>query len=203
MPPPITSISQLDPNGTYSYADYVSWQFEDLVELLRGKVVRRVNMPVELHQATVGQLFGAIGGFLRHQPYQARIGPYDVRLPQRGTTADQAIYTVVQPDICVICDPGKIESRGCLGAPDLIVEVLSPGTSARDWKDKFDLYEEAGVGEYWIVAPGEQSISVFVHDEGTGRYQLAGEYAQPGPVPCDTLPGLALDWSDIFTEPAR
>jgi len=203
MPTPITSISQLDPNGTYTYADYLTWQFTELVELVRGKVMRRMSAPTDQHQAVVGELHLAFGSYLRRQTCQVRVAPYDVRLPQRGTTADQAVYTVVQPDICVICDPSKIEPRGCLGAPDLIIEVLSPGTSTRDWKNKFDLYEEAGVGEYWIVAPGDQNISVFVCDAGTGRYQLAGEYAQPGPVPCATLPGLALDWGDIFPEPAR
>jgi Uma2 family endonuclease len=130
---PITSISQLDPNGTYSYADYLTWQFTELVELLKGKVVRRMSTPSEPHQATLGALYFAFGNHLRGQPCKARIGPYDVRLPQRGTTADQTIYTVVQPDVCVICDPKKIERRGCLRAPDLIVEVLSPGTAARDW----------------------------------------------------------------------
>lgn len=105
---------------------------------------------------------------------------------------------MVQPDLCVICDPGKIESRGCLGAPDLIIEVISPSTAARDWKGKYDLYEEAGVGEYWIMQPLEQAIAVFVRDEATGRHRLAGEYGGPGPVPCAALPGLALDWTDIF-----
>jgi len=199
---PITSLAQLDPNGTYSYADYLTWQFDELVELLRGKVVRRISAPAEPHQKTVGELAFAFGNYLRRQTCRVRVGPYDVRLPQRGTTADQAIYTVVQPDVCVICDPAKIERRGCLGAPDLIIKVLSPGTAARDWQDKFDLYQESGVGEYWIVAPLEQDITVFVLDEATARYHRVGEYAQPGPVPCATLPGLALDWADIFTEPA-
>ena len=147
MSTPITSISQLDPNGTYTYADYLTWQFTELVELLRGKIMRRMSAPTDRHQALVGSLFLEIGSHLRRSPCQVRVAPYDVRLPKRGSTADEAIYTVVQPDVCVICDPSKIEPRGCLGAPDLIIEVASPRTAARDWKDKFDLYEEAGVGE--------------------------------------------------------
>lgn len=140
---------------------------------------------------------------LRRQPCQVRIAPYDVRLPQPGLAAAETIYTVVQPDICVICDPRKIEARGCLGAPDLVVEVLSPGTAARDWKGKYDLYEEAGVGEYWIVAPLEQDITVFVREPATGRYRLAGEYGAPGPVPSPALPGLGLAWEDTFPAPSQ
>ena len=200
MSTPITSISQLDPNGTYTYADYLTWQFTELVELLRGKIMRRMSAPTDRHQALVGSLFLEIGSHLRRSPCQVRVAPYDVRLPKRGSTADEAIYTVVQPDVCVICDPSKIEPRGCLGAPDLIIEVASPRTAARDWKDKFDLYEEAGVGEYWIVLPQENDISVFVLDEVTNRYRLVGEYASPGPIPCRTLPNLNLDWADIFEE---
>ena len=200
MPAPITSLADLDPNGTYSYADYLTWQFTELVELLRGKITRRMSGPTDRHQALLGELHLAFGNHLRRQPCQVRVAPYDVRLPQRGTTADQAIHTVVQPDLCVICDPAKIETRGCLGPPDLIIEVVSPRTAARDWKDKFDLYEEAGVGEYWIVLPQDNDISVFVLDETTARYRLVGEYAGPGAIPCRTLPGLNLDWADIFAE---
>lgn len=198
---PITSLAQLDPNGTYSYADYLTWQFTELVELWQGKIMRRMSAPTDQHQAVVGELYLTFGNYLRRQTCQVRVAPYDVRLPQRGTTADQAIYTVVQPDVCVICDPTKIERRGCLGAPDLVIEVTSPSTAARDWKDKFDLYEESGVGEYWIVTPLEQDIAVFVRDAATARYHLVGEYAAPGPVPCATLPDLVLDWADIFTAP--
>ncbi|MGI4870024.1 MAG: Uma2 family endonuclease [Janthinobacterium lividum] len=89
-------------------------------------------------------------------------------------------------------------ARAAWGPPDFIIEVTAPGSAARDWRSKFDLYEENGVGEYWIVSPAEQSIAAFVRDEATGRYRLAGEYGGPGPVACATLPGLGLEWSDIF-----
>ena len=140
---------------------------------------------------------------LRGQKCQIRVAPYDVRLVKKGTKsrpADAAIHTVVQPDVCVICDPTKIEKRGCLGSPDFIIEVTSPSTQARDWKQKFDLYEENGVTEYWIADPLGQAIYVFVLGKTTARYRLASEHTRPGPIPCHTLPDLKLDWADIFTE---
>jgi Uma2 family endonuclease len=200
MSAPITSLDQLDPNGLYSYAEYMSWEFEEIVELHNGRIIRRPSSPTDRHQAVLGEMCRLLYDQVKRQNACLRLGPYDVRLPKPGTTADASIYTVVQPDLCVICDPSKIESRGCLGPPDLIIEVVSPRTVARDWKDKFDLYEEAGVGEYWIVLPQENDISVFVLDEATARYQLAGEYASPGAIPCRTLPGLDLDWADIFAD---
>ena len=201
MAPTITSLSQLDPDGTYTYADYLSWQFTELVELIRGKITRRMSAPTDLHQVVAGGLYARIFYHLQGQLCQVRVAPYDVRLVKLGTPAhpaDTAVRTVVQPDVCVICDPAKIEKRGCLGSPDFIIEVTSPGTQARDWKAKFDLYEENGVGEYWIATPTEASLSVFVLDETTARYYLVGEYAGPGPIPCHTLPELVLDWADVF-----
>ena len=203
MPTPITDLAQLDPNGSYTYADYLTWQFTELVELWRGKLIRRMSGPTDAHQIVAGELYRRISNLLYRQPCQVRIAPYDVRLVKLGTPphpADAAVRTVVQPDVCVICDPAKIEKRGCLGSPDLIIEVTSPGTAARDWKDKFDLYEENGVTEYWIADPLAPSISVFVLDAATARYRLVGEYAGPGPVPCHTLPALALDWADVFPD---
>ena len=209
-PLPITDIRQLDPHATYSYADYLTWQFTEWVELLRGKIVRRMAGPTDQHQALVVELSRLLANHLHRQRCQVRVAPYDVRLIKSGSRAtDAAIRTVVQPDVCVICDPTKIEKRGCLGAPDLIIEVTSPGTATRDWKDKFDLYEENGVGEYWIVDPAGQSLSVFVlvadtadtadTADAAAHYRLVGEYAGPGPVPCHTLPALGLEWTDLFT----
>lgn len=104
----------------------------------------------------------------------------------------------MQPDICVVGDPAKLDDRGCVGAPDWIVEILSPGNTTRDTRIKFDLYEESGVREYWIVYPGVKTVAAFVLWEG--QYQLTAEYTEPGPIPVATLPGLTLEWAEIFTE---
>lgn len=200
MPTPVRSLADLDPNGTYTCADYLTWQLTEWVELIRGKIVRRMSpAPTDQHQAAVGEMHGLLHQYLQRNRYKVRIAPYDVRLTTKGpNAADAATDTVVQPDLCVICDLTKIDQRGCKGAPDWIIEVLSPGTITRDTRDKFDLYEENGVGEYWIVAPGEQSIAVLVRDAGTGRYVLQGEYSEPGPVPCHTLPELVVEWANVF-----
>ncbi len=124
------------------------------------------------------------------------VAPFDVRLTTAGANGDQQIQTVVQPDICVVCDAGQLDERGCVGTPTLVVEILSASTMAYDTKVKFDLYEESGVLEYWIVSPGKQGMAVYaLHEE---RYQTVGSFYRPGPIACHTLPELALDWVDIF-----
>lgn len=196
---PIRSISDLDLTGSYTYADYLTWQFGEIVELIRGKIMRRMSGPLDVHQLIAYNLSGLLHAQLKRKQCQVRPAPYDVRLTTKGAhVADDVITTVVQPDLSIICDRSKIDRRGCNGAPDWIIEVLSPGTAARDWKVKFDLYEESGVLEYWIVAPGEQAISAFVLENG--KYRLAGEFAEPGPVSCATLPGLTLEWAEIFDD---
>ncbi len=200
MPTPIRSLDELDLTQTYTYADYLTWQVTEWVELFRGKVMRRMSpAPTDVHQAVTGELYLMIASYLRHKRCKVRIAPYDVRLTTKGpNAADDAITTVVQPDLCVICDPTKIDARGCNGAPDWVLEILSPGTAARDWKAKFDLYEENGVNEYWIISPTDQTIAVFVRHAATNRYTLQGEYAGPGLIPCQTLPELVVEWTEIF-----
>ncbi len=148
----ITSLSQLDLTKTYSYADYVLWQFKERVELLRGKIMAMSPAPNNLHQKALFELSGIFYQHFKFQTCQVRFAPYDVRLlDSKKSHKDKDIFTVVQPDLCVICDESKIEDRGCLGAPDLIVEILSPGNSDKEMKFKYDLYQENGVREYWII----------------------------------------------------
>lgn len=192
----ITDINELDLNGTYTYADYLTWRFDEYVELFRGRIKRMSPAPKRLHQRIAGQIFTEINVFLRRKPCNVYIAPFDVRLPKKDSTE---IYTVVQPDVCIVCDPAKLDEQGCVGTPDTVIEVLSKGNVDRDINEKFSLYEESGVPEYWIVSPGEKTITCYKLDE-YNRYKLNGEYADPGPVPVASLPGFSLLWETVFED---
>ncbi len=192
----ITDISQLDLSKSYTYADYLSWKFTDLVELVRGHVVRKMSGPVTAHQRCSMNFSRLIDSFLVGKTCQVFAAPFDVRLWRSTGNGDDQIRTVVQPDLCVICDPAKIDRRGCLGAPDWIIEIISPRTAVYDTKTKFELYAENGVAEYWIVFPGEQSITTFVLHNG--EYQPTGVYDEVGPIRSHTLPELQLEWANVF-----
>ena len=193
---PITQFSQLDLSKSYTYADYLTWKFDEFVELIKGQVMRPMAGPSRQHQEYTGNIFGEIRQYLKGKSCRVYVSPFDVRLTTAGANGDQQIQTVVQPDICVVCDPAKLDDRGCVGAPDWIIEIVSPGNTARDTKIKFDLYEESGVREYWIVYPGVKTVAAYLLKDG--QYKLSAEYAEPGPVPVQVLPGLALEWAEIF-----
>ena len=196
----ITSLETLDLNQTYSYADYLTWQFEQWVELFKGKIMpmaapSRFHQKVSLRMASIFEVFlEQKGGHC--QVYEA---PFDVRLVKNpeGKT-NKEIYTVVQPDICVICDPSKLDDRGCLGAPDFIIEIVSVGNSQRDIQDKFELYQENGVKEYWIVRPHDPSVEQFYLVEE--RYELRGIYTQKNMISPITLPDLQIDLNKVLKE---
>ncbi|RSK31740.1 Uma2 family endonuclease [Hymenobacter metallilatus] len=194
---PITDVSQLDLSRRYTYADYLTWQLTEWVELIRGRVRLMSPAPKRRHQDISRNISTPIAWFLRGRQCKTYVAPFDVRLTRSTPNNDASIETVVQPDVCVICDPQKLDDRGCLGAPDWIIEILSPGNFTRDTKEKFDLYEEAGVREYWVVEPGQKNIIVYLLDEA-GRYQLRGEFYTPGLVPVATLPELQMEWAEVF-----
>ena len=159
----ITNIKQLDLKASYTYADYLMWQFKERVELIKGKIFKMSPAPSSFHQDISGNLFFELRNFINKGSCKLYAAPFDVRLINfKESTADHQITTVVQPDLCVICDRSKIDEKGCIGAPDLIIEILSPGNSKKEMDIKYDLYEENGVQEYWIVNPSEKTIAVFV-----------------------------------------
>jgi Uma2 family endonuclease len=198
--PTITSLAQLDRGRTYSYADYLGWKFTEMVELLQGRLFP-MSAPLEVHQRISWNLGLELGKALEGKPCRAYTAPFDVRLPDRQKVAagDDDIHTVVQPDLCVVCDLAKLDRRGCLGAPDLVVEILSPGNSEREMGQKYDLYEEAGVREYWIVQPDNRSVLRFALNEA-GQFVGLRPVAHGEPLTSAIFPGLSLPTEKIFAE---
>jgi Uma2 family endonuclease len=159
----ITNIKQLDLKASYTYADYLMWHFKERVELIKGKIFKMSPAPSSFHQDISWQLTREIDKVFHKTSCKMFAAPFDVRLINfKESTADYQITTVIQPDLCVICDRSKIDEKGCIGAPDLIIEILSPGNSKKEMDIKYDLYEENGVLEYWIVNPSEKTIAIFV-----------------------------------------
>ena len=159
--PKIDDISVLEPEATYSYADYLRWSFEERVELIKGKIFHMSPAPKRSHQEIAGDIFASMHAFLRGQICKIYQAPFDVRFPNESSSSDSQTFTVVQPDICVVCDHTKLDDAGCKGAPDLIVEILSPSTASKDLNEKYQLYEEHGVKEYWVVYQGEAVLEIY------------------------------------------
>ena len=145
---PITEYGQLDENGFYTYWDYMKWKFTDRVELIKGRIRKMSPGPNRMHQEVSRDLTKNFFKCMEKAPCSFYIAPFDVRLPIPSAKKDT---TVVQPDLCIVCDETKLDKQGCNGAPDLVVEILSPGNTSYEMNTKFQLYEEAGVKEYWIL----------------------------------------------------
>ena len=194
----IHSLSQLDPNGSYTYADYLLWQFEERVELLRGHLLQ-MAAPSRKHQDISVKLTRLIANALWRNPCKVYAAPFDVRLTRFNKAQNKEVSTVVQPDLCVICDPAKLDDRGCLGAPDLIVEILSPGNSRTEMKDKFEIYQEAGVLEYWIVLPTEKTIQVWKLTP-EGYYIGLPPKVEGDILTTPIIANLEIDVMDVFVD---
>jgi Uma2 family endonuclease len=149
----------------YTYADYLKFKFEERLELLKGRIMKMAT-PNTRHQSILLKLSYSVYSFLKEKTCSVYIAPFDVRLPVQNRKRDNEITTVVQPDLCVVCDASKVDEKGCCGAPDIVVEILSPGNSKRELQNKFELYHEAGVLEYWIVAPTEEFIIIWYLENG-------------------------------------
>lgn len=182
--------------GNYSYADYLTWQMEEVVELIKGRVFKKAAAaPKRIHQKVSGELFLRLGNFLSGHKCQVYSAPFDVRFP-KSSKDDKKIHDVVQPDICVICDPEKLDERGCIGAPDLIVEILSPGNSKTELKHKFELYESNGVREYWIIHAETQDLLIYslIH----GKYVPSLLFTSGDVVESKVVEGFVLDLEEFF-----
>jgi Uma2 family endonuclease len=198
----ITEFSQLDLNKSYSYADYLTWKFNDRVEILKGKISLMSPAPNLNHQAIERNLIIEIGSYLKNKKCRVFPAPFDVRLYNRKQSIlkNKEIKTIVQPDVCVVCNPEILDKQGCDGAPDWIIEIVSKGNSKKDLLLKYELYQENGVGEYWLVYPYEEAIHQFILNSETQRYQLHQIYAQDGFISPCLFPDLKMDLTEIFAE---
>ncbi len=195
----ITDINQLDFSRQYTYADYLTWQFRERVELLRGWVSRMSPAPALSHQRYVTRLMRQLLAYFTEQHCEVFTAPFDVVLPDsKKKDHPRKNTTVVQPDLCVVCDKSKLNRRGCNGAPDWVIEILSPGNSKKEIDTKYRLYEEAGVREYWLVDAAHFVVTVF--DLKDGVFQFRKMYPADAVVPSGIFPQFAVDLKAIFTE---
>lgn len=183
---------------TWTYADYCSWPDDERWELIDGVAYAMSPAPSRRHQELSGALFNQFYNYFKGKMCKVYAAAFDVRLPEFPEQSDAAVETVVQPDIVVVCDPSKLDDKGCKGAPDLVVEILSPATGGKDLTVKFDLYERHGVKEYWIVQPVDKTLMVFSLQEN-GCYGVPGRYAGDDKVAVPLLGDLVIDLGELFT----
>lgn len=193
----IININDLDLSKTYTYADYLSWRFTERVELIMGKIFKMGPAPSRIHQEVTGKIFNIISNNLKNKICKAYVAPFDVRLPLKDKEKDIP-YTVVQPDLCVVCDLEKLDDKGCNGSPDLIVEILSPSTASKDLNEKYDLYEKARVREYWTVDAVDGAINVYLLVDG--KYVPKRPYGFRQELESSIIPGLIVDLKEVFPD---
>jgi len=184
----------------FTYADLLTWPADERWELIDGVAYKMAYdlspTPSRHHQQIVTALSAQFYNYLEGKPCEVFSAPFDVRLPKPAEDGMSAT-TVVEPDVTVVCDPEKLDDRGCLGAPTLVVEVLSPDTATYDQREKFHTYERAGVPEYWIISPFGQNLQVFTLD-ATGHYGPPTVYGKDEEVPVGVLPGLVIQLGRVF-----
>lgn len=193
------NFADLDLSKTYTYADYLKWQFDERLELIKGKIFKMSPAPGSTHQRISGIISNELYNFLKRKPCQVFAAPFDVRLSR--TVNDQQIKTVVQPDVCVICDLTKIDERGCMGAPDIVVEILSPGNNNKELQNKYEVYEEAGVLEYWIIHPNEKTFLKYTLLNG--QFQPSRLLTTGDVVTTAALPGFSLSLDELFADKSQ
>lgn len=185
-------------DARYTYADYLTWSDDQRWELIDGVAYNMSPAPSRRHQDISREFLVQFSIHLRGKECKVYDAPFDVRLPTPAE-AGETTSTVVQPDIVVVCDPAKLDDRGCKGAPDLVIEILSPDSASRDMKEKFLLYEKVGVLEYWIVSPPEKMVMVFRRGP-EGAYGRPMNFTAGDRVPVAVLPDLEIDLGIVFAE---
>lgn len=179
----------------YTYADYLKFDFDHMVELIKGQLFKMSPAPHPDHQKVSLGFTLSLGTYLEKKSCQLFHAPFDVILPIENRKLESA-NTVVQPDLCVICDVDKITDAGCVGAPDLVIEILSPSTAKKDMTDKYEIYEQSGVKEYWTISVRNKLVQVFLLDKG--RYGRPQIYNDKDTISPSMFPDLEIDLSRVL-----
>lgn len=181
----------------YTYADYLTWPEGERWEIIDGVPYMRA-VPSTVHQVILMELSRQIANHLRDKSCKVYPAPFSVRLTKGDEISDEDIKKVVEPDITIVCDKSKVDEKGCNGAPDMIIEIISPSSVKTDRLIKFNMYEKVGVKEYWIVEPEVKIVSVFVLQEN-GRYGRQEVYSEEDQISLNIIPDLSIDLELVFT----
>jgi Uma2 family endonuclease len=182
----------------YTYGDYKNWPEDERWELIDGEAWNMSPAPNRAHQGLLAELVRQIGNQLEGRPCRMYFAPFDVLLPDEPEEDEDEVATVVQPDLLVVCDPDKLTPKGATGAPDFVIEILSPHTARKDLMVKLSLYERHAVREYWLVDPGNRYVLVHCLKE-SGRYPEEPElHVGEGQIAARAVEGLVVDMGRAF-----
>ncbi len=182
----------------FTYKNYLTWPENERRELIDGVAYDMTPAPSRFHQKILGDLHRQFSNYLNGKTCEVYLAPFDVRFAEKNAR-DEEVGTVVQPDIVVVCDKSKLDDRGCVGAPDLVIEILSPATAAKDMKEKFALYEKHGVLEYWMVQPLDKTVMVFRSGEDK-KYGKPGIYISEDEIKVGIFDDLTIDLKVVFKD---
>lgn len=185
----------LPKKAKYTYADLLDRPEDERLELIYGEP-HLMAPPTRLHQKVMGKIFQQFANYLEGKRCEVYPAPFGVRLFEKKDDSIRNADTLVEPDITVICDPDKLDDDGCKGAPDLVVEILSPTTQRHDRLTKYRLYEQAGVKEYWIVDPDAKGVMVMTLEDG--QYHAPMLYTAQDTVPVGVLEDCQIDLAPVF-----
>ena len=187
----------LPQEARYTLADALTWDEQDHIELIDGYPMM-MSPPVRVHQKVSMSLSTQLDNYLTGKTCEVYAAPFAVRLFEQDGDSPEDVDTMVEPDITVVCDPSKLDDIGCKGAPDLVMEILSPSTQRHDKLTKFNLYQRAGVQEYWIIDPRDKSVQVFVLEDG---HYTAKDFGTAGDkLKVNVLEDCTIDLAKVFPE---
>lgn len=181
----------------YTFADVLVWDEKDRIEIINGEAFMMAPPSVN-HQRISGALFSQLYDYLKGKKCEVFAAPFGVRLFEEEGDYPENVDTMVEPDLSVVCSPGKLDDHGCKGAPDLVIEILSPSTRRHDRMTKFNLYQRAGVKELWIVDPDTRDVQTFILEGG--RYFVKGYGTAEDKLKVEVLEDCVIDLSTVFPE---